>query len=238
MRKSLALIPVLLLGACSTVEEAVMGPQLSDMGYPSALLPLDQQIGPRQDQAASAGSLWRAGSRTFFRDQRAREVGDILTVQIEIDDRASVQNTTQRDRTSQTQSGVGAFFGLEQALGQVLPSGYDPSNMVELESGSSSSGSGTIQRSERVSLTVAAVVTAVLPNGNLVIQGRQEVRTNREVRELLVSGIVRPNDISSANTIDHTQIAEARISYGGRGDVSRIQSPPAGQSLVERFSPF
>ena len=95
-----------------------------------------------------------------------------------------------------------------------------------------------MNRSEKVSLTIAAVVTDVLANGNLVIQGRQEVRTNREVRELTVAGIVRPEDISSANTIAHTQIAEARISYGGRGDISRVQSTPAAQSLVERFSPF
>lgn len=237
MRKSLLLLPLLMLGACSTVEEAVMGPQLSDMGYPAALVPLEQPIG-RQTGSASAGSLWQAGSRTFFRDQRARDVGDILTVEIQIDDRANLQNSTTRERSNETQSGIGAFFGLENALGQAFPAGFDPSNLVELEGGSSSSGSGVIQRSERVELTVAAVVTAVLPNGNLVIQGRQEVRTNREVRELLVSGIVRPEDISSANTINHTQIAEARISYGGRGDVSRVQGPPAGQSIVERFSPF
>lgn len=237
MRKLLILAPLAMLGACSTVEEAVRGPQLSDMGYPAALVPLEQPIAP-PPRAASAGSLWQAGSRTFFRDQRARSIGDILTVNIDIDDRASVQNSTQRDRSSETQAGVGSFFGLENALGQLFPSGFDPSNMVELESETSSAGSGVIQRSERVSLTVAAVVTAVLPNGNLVIQGRQEVRTNREVRELLVSGIVRPEDISSANTINHTQIAEARISYGGRGDVSRVQGPPAGQSIVERFSPF
>lgn len=238
MRKSLALLPVLLLGACSTVEEAVMGPQLSDMGYPAALLPMEQSYSPTPPQPGSAGSLWRAGSRSFFRDQRAHQVGDILTININIDDRASLQNSTARDRTAETQAGVGSFFGLENALGALFPAGFDSENMVDLESGSSSSGSGTINRAERVNLTIAAVVTAVLPNGNLVIQGRQEVRTNREVRELLVSGIVRPNDISSQNTIDHTQIAEARISYGGRGDVSRIQGPPASQSIVERFSPF
>ncbi len=237
MSRSFALIPLLLLGACSTVEEAVRGPDLSNMGYPAALVPLEQQMAP-PPQPASAGSLWRAGSRSFFRDQRARNVGDILTVNINIDDRASLQNSTQRDRSSETNAGVGSFFGLENALGVLFPDGFDPDNMVEMQSGSSSAGSGTINRAERVSLTIAAVVTAVLPNGNLVIQGRQEVRTNRELRELLVSGIVRPNDISSENTIDHTQIAEARISYGGRGDVSRVQSPPAGQSVVERFSPF
>ncbi|MNE48413.1 Flagellar L-ring protein precursor [compost metagenome] len=110
--------------------------------------------------------------------------------------------------------------------------------MIGTEGEANSAGSGSVNRSERVSLTVAAVVTAVMPNGNMVIQGRQEVRTNREVRELTVAGIVRPEDISSANTIAHTQIAEARISYGGRGDISRMQATPAAQSLVERFSPF
>lgn len=237
MSRSFALIPLLLLGACSTVEEAVRGPDLSNMGYPAALVPLEQQMAP-PPQPASAGSLWRAGSRSFFRDQRARNIGDILTVNINIDDRASVQNSTQRDRSSETNAGVGSLFGLEEALGTFFPSAFDSDNMIEMQSGSSSAGSGTINRAERVNLTIAAVVTAVLPNGNLVIQGRQEVRTNRELRELLVSGIVRPMDISSENTIDHTQIAEARISYGGRGDVSRVQSPPASQSVVERFSPF
>ena len=111
-------------------------------------------------------------------------------------------------------------------------------NLVGLEGESNSNGSGSVNRSEKVSLTIAAVVTDVMVNGNLVIQGRQEVRTNREVRELTVAGIVRPEDISSANTIAHTQIAEARISYGGRGDISRVQATPAAQSLVERFSPF
>jgi flagellar L-ring protein precursor FlgH len=110
--------------------------------------------------------------------------------------------------------------------------------MIGMEGESNATGSGSVNRSERVNLTIAAVVTDVLANGNLVIQGRQEVRTNREVRELTVAGIVRPEDISSANTIRHTQIAEARISYGGRGDISRVQATPAAQSLLERFSPF
>jgi flagellar L-ring protein FlgH len=241
MRKLLLLSAIALsaasLAACSTVEEAVRGPDLSNMGYPTALVPLDQRMGP-PPAPASAGSLWQAGSRSFFRDQRARNVGDILTVNIDIDDSASVQNSTQRARANETSNGVGSFFGLEGALGALFPSGFDPANAVSLEGGSSSSGSGTIRRSEQLTLTIAAVVTAVLPNGNLVIQGRQEVMTNREMRELLVSGIVRPQDISSRNTINHTQIAEARISYGGRGDISRIQGPPAAQSIVERFSPF
>ena len=129
-------------------------------------------------------------------------------------------------------------FGLESSIGQAFPGGFDPASMVSLEGASNANGSGSVNRSEKVSLTIAAVVTDVMANGNLIIQGRQEVRTNREVRELTVAGIVRPEDISSGNTIAHTQIAEARISYGGRGDISRVQAAPAAQSLVEQFSPF
>ena len=238
-----ALASTLALGACSTAVEAVRGPELAPIAYPAALIPASQAYLPpveqqRADRAASANSLWRSGSRTFFGDQRARRIGDILTVNIDIDDRAQTQNSTQRSRSNEMSGGVTNFFGLENSLGRAFPGGFDAANLVGLEGESSANGSGSVNRSEKVSLTIAAVVTDVLSNGNLVIQGRQEVRTNREVRELTVAGIVRPEDISSANTIAHTQIAEARISYGGRGDISRMQATPAAQSLVERFSPF
>jgi flagellar L-ring protein precursor FlgH len=231
------------LTACSTAVEAVRGPELAPMTYPAALVPANQTYLPtaeqqRADRAASANSLWRTGARTFFGDQRARRVGDIVTVNIDIDDRAQTQNSTQRTRSNDISAGVTNLFGLEGSLGQLFPGGFDPENMVGMGGESNAAGSGTVNRSEKVSLTIAAVVSDVLPNGNLVIQGRQEVRTNREVRELTIAGIVRPEDISSANTIQHTQIAEARISYGGRGDISRVQASPAAQSLVERFSPF
>jgi len=230
----------LTLGACSTAMEAVRGPELAPIGYPAALIPAQQAYlpAPEARQAASANSLWRTGARTFFGDQRARRIGDILTVTINIDDQAQTQNTTARTRTNDIAGGVSNLFGLENSIGRAFPGGFDPANMVGMSGSSNANGSGSVSRSEKVSLTIAAVVTDVLGNGNLVIQGRQEVRTNREVRELTVAGIVRPEDISSANTIDHTQIAEARISYGGRGDISRVQATPAAQSLIERFSPF
>ncbi|GAA0869195.1 flagellar basal body L-ring protein FlgH [Brevundimonas basaltis] len=238
-----ALTSTLALGACSTAVEAVRGPELAPIGYPAALVPTSQVYLPspeqqRADRAASANSLWRTGARTFFGDQRARRVGDILTVNIDIDDRAQTQNSTARSRSNEMTGGVTNFFGLENSLGRAFPGGFDPGSLVGLAGESSANGTGSVSRSEKVSLTIAAVVTDVLANGNMVIQGRQEVRTNREVRELTVAGIVRPEDISSANTIAHTQIAEARISYGGRGDISRVQATPAAQSLVERFSPF
>lgn len=227
------------LCACGTVRETVDGPKITGMGYPAAIVPLQQQIAPPQvTQPASANSLWRAGARTFFHDQRARNVGDILTVQIDINDSAQLHNSTDRSRTNGMQAGVPHFFGLESSLGKILPSGYNPSQMIDVTGANNSTGKGVIQRSEQVSLTIAAVVTGVLPNGNLVIQGKQEVKTNNELRELTVAGIVRPEDISATNTIKHTQIAEARISYGGRGDVTRVQKAPAAQALLERFSPF
>ncbi len=242
MRKSVLVLSLaaLSLGACSTAIEAVRGPELAPIGYPAQLVPVSQayQAPPEQRQAASANSLWRTGARAFFGDQRARNIGDILTVNINIDDRAQTSNTTARSRTNDINGGVTNFFGLENSLGRAFPGGFDPQNLVGVQGSSNANGTGSVSRSERVNLTIAAVVTDILSNGNLVIQGRQEVRTNREVRELTVAGIVRPEDISSANTIAHTQIAEARISYGGRGDISRVQATPAAQSLVERFSPF
>ena len=230
------------LAACSTVKEAVRGPELTPVGYPVALTPQSQIImASARDgipQPASANSLWRSGARAFFIDQRAGKVGDILTVQIDIDDSAKTTNSTSSSRTSGITAGVPHFFGLESSLGKILPGGFDPANAIETNSNTNNAGAGAVSRAEKISLTIAAVVSAVLPNGNLVIQGTQEVRANTELRQLTVSGIVRPEDISSSNTIKHTQIAEARISYGGRGDISRVQKTPAGQSLVERFTPF
>lgn len=232
------------LAACSTVTEAVRGPELAPVGYPAALVPREQQILPLASVReptpipASANSLWRAGARTFFADQRAGRVGDILTVQIDIDDSAKTINSTSSSRTSGTTAGMPHLLGLESSLGRILPGGYDPANAIEVGSKTANAGAGAVNRAEKISLTVAAVVTGVLPNGNMTIQGTQEVRTNTDIRQLTVAGIVRPEDITAANTIRHTQIAEARISYGGRGDISRVQKTPAGQSLIERFSPF
>mgnify|MGYP001601509723 FL=1 len=225
------------LGACSTIKEAVRGPELAPVGYPAALAPMDQHI-IAVSTPPTANSLWRTGARTFFNDQRAAKVGDILTVLINIDDSAKTTNQTTSTRTSGVTAGVPHLLGLESSLGKILPGGFDPANALSTNSKTSNDGSGAVSRAEKISLTIAAVVSAVLPNGNLVIQGTQEVRTNNEVRQLTIAGIVRPEDIASNNTILHTQIAEARINYGGRGDISRVQKTPAGQSLIEKFSPF
>ncbi|HEX4710982.1 flagellar basal body L-ring protein FlgH [Phenylobacterium sp.] len=238
-RLAAALLILAPLGACTTVKEAIHGPELAPVGYPAALAPMDQKILVRDTpQPASPNSLWRVGARTFFNDQRASKIGDILTVQINIDDSAKTTNSTSSSRTSGMTAGIPHLLGLESSLGKILPGGYDPANALSTNSKTTNDGAGAVNRAEKISLTIAAVVSGVLPNGNLVIQGTQEVRTNTEVRQLTIAGIVRPEDISSSNTIQHTQIAEARINYGGRGDISRVQKTPAGQSLIERFTPF
>ena len=238
-RLAAALLILAPLGACTTLREAVHGPELAPVGYPAALAPMEERILARDTaRPASPNSLWRTGARTFFNDQRASKIGDILTVLIEIDDSAKTTNSTSSSRTSAIQAGIPHLLGLETSLGKILPGAYDPANALSTNSKTTNDGAGAVNRAEKISLTIAAVVSGVLPNGNLVIQGTQEVRTNTEVRQLTVAGIVRPEDITSSNTIRHTQIAEARINYGGRGDISRVQKTPVGQSLIERFAPF
>ena len=193
---------------------------------------------PVQASIHQANSLWRVGARSFFRDQRAAAVGDILTVTIAIEDKAQVDNSTTRTRNSSEDADLTNFLGFEGELAKVLPNSINPSSAVSLGSTSTSTGEGTINRKETITLVVAAVITQILPNGNLVIQGSQEVRVNFEVRELTITGIIRPEDITSDNTIRHTQIAEARISYGGRGQITAIQQPRYGQQLIDVVLPF
>jgi flagellar L-ring protein precursor FlgH len=182
--------------------------------------------------------LWRIGSKNFFKDQRANKIGDILTINITINDKASINNKTTRTRTNSDSANAANFLGLESQLNKILPSAVKPSALVNMGSATSNVGTGKVDRSESVDLTLAAVVTQVLPNGNMVIQGRQEVRVNFEVRELTVMGVIRPEDISSTNTVQHTQIAEARISYGGRGQLTDVQQARYGSQLFDILFPF
>jgi len=183
-------------------------------------------------------SLWRPGSRAFLKDQRASEIGDILTIIIEIADSANISNTTNRSRTNAEDASASAFIGLETKVAELLPDAFDPTNLVDLDSTSSSQGAGSVARNETINLRIAALVTQVLPNGNMVVSGRQEVRINYEKRELLVAGLIRPEDITNTNTIGYDQIAEARIAYGGQGHISDVQQPRYGQQVFDILWPF
>ncbi|NNE82776.1 MAG: flagellar basal body L-ring protein FlgH [Alphaproteobacteria bacterium] len=186
----------------------------------------------------NANSLWRTGARAFFKDQRAADVGDILTVVVDLDDQATINNATTRARTATEDASLNAFLGYESSLSAVLPTAINPGNLLDIDSQTDSTGSGKISRDEQIEVKIAAVVSQVLPNGNMVIHGRQEFRINFEARELQIAGIIRPEDISSTNSIVYEKIAEARISYGGRGQISDLQQPRYGQQVLDILFPF
>ena len=197
--------------------------------------PVHMPIPTPQPASYSPNSLWRNGSRAFFKDQRAHQVGDILTVSVNLNDKAVIANETQRSRENKEDSGVDTLFGAKKYPIMNTPVG---TRIFTGDSSSSSDGKGSVNRSEALVTNVAGVVTQVLPNGNLVVEGKQEVRVNFEIRELIVAGIVRPEDIQSDNTIDSTKIAEARIAYGGRGQITDVQQPRYGQQVLDVLLPF
>lgn len=213
--------------ALSAIENPVSQP-----GYRPVRMPMPAPAYVSQKN----NSLWRSGSRAFFKDQRARRVGDILTVEVNITDSAKLENKTERKRTGSEGMNVTSLFGLENTLFSLNDVGG--AAKVDLGSTGSASGEGSVDRKETLTTSIAAVINQVLPNGNLVIEGRQEVRVNFEVRELIVAGIVRPEDITAQNTISSKKIAEARISYGGRGQLSSVQQPRYGQQFLDILLPF
>ena len=203
-------------------------------GYRPVSLPMPQASPPTRHE----NSLWRPGARAFFKDQRASQIGDVLTVTIAIGDKAILDNSTSRGRTTKDTSSAASLFGFENQLQKILPHGASPSSLSNVQGTTDNEGTGKITRDETVNLTMAAVVTQVLPNGNLVISGHQEVRVNFEVRDLQITGIIRREDIDSTNTISHDKIAEARISYGGRGQITDVQQPRYGTQVLDIVSPF
>jgi len=243
MRPSVLALAVALSG-CGALQ------RLSDVGRPPAMTP---STDPTKDPAwrpmtmpsprpeavpAEADSLWRSGSRAFFKDQRAAQVGDLLTVQVNVADAAALSNVTATTRTAAENMATPNLLGFEQQIPKVLPKAANPASMIATSSSNSNAGSGTATRSETVTISLAGVVTQVLPNGNLVVEARQEVRVNSELRELKVTGVVRPQDITSDNTVTHDRMAEARISYGGRGTLTDVQQPRWGQQIMDILLPF
>lgn len=183
-------------------------------------------------------SLWRQGSRAFFKDQRAGRVGDILTVVIEINDEATLDNSTSRSRSTDESAGLDNLLGYESRINNIFDGDAIPGELVNADSDSSTSGSGSVEREEEIDLRMAAIITQVLPNGNLVLQGSQQVRVNFELRHLSVQGVIRPEDITSLNEVPYDKIAEARIAYGGEGTISDVQQPRYGQQIYDILFPF
>jgi flagellar L-ring protein precursor FlgH len=229
-------------GGCSSIDRlSQIGeqPKLSSIDNPTAApgyKPVQMPMPKPEAVSYNANSLWRNGSRSFFKDQRAHQIGDLLTVTVNITDQANFANESQRSRKSTDDSGVTAFFGsslLSGAAAAVLPGRF-----LTADSNNSYDGKGSIVRQETLQTNIAAVVTQLLPNGNLVVEGKQEIRVNYEKRELIVAGIVRPEDIQSDNTIDSSKIAQARIAYGGHGQITDVQQPRYGSQVMDVLLPF
>lgn len=187
---------------------------------------------------AQTASLWTGERGSLLGERRAMTRGDILTVVVEIDEGAQINNSSDRSRRASQEMEINDLFGWPQRMDERLPAGASMGSAVGLGSNSSARGDGSIRRSEKLTLRVAATVTDVMPNGVLAIQGSQEVRVNFEMRELLVSGFVRPIDISRQNEITYDKIASARISYGGEGQISDMQQPRYGQQIADALLPF
>ncbi|HEY6027557.1 MAG TPA: flagellar basal body L-ring protein FlgH [Pseudolabrys sp.] len=230
-----------LLSGCAAVDRLKtigQAPPLSAVDNPTArpgYKPVQMPMPAAQPASYNPNSLWRNGSRAFFKDQRAHQVGDILTVQVNITDKAIIANETQRSRDTKEDSGIDNFFGKSKVP---IVNSAVPTRIFTSDSTTQMDGKGSVNRSEALQTNVAAVVTQVLPNGNLVVEGRQEIRVNFEIRELIVAGIVRPEDIQSDNTIDSSKIAQARIAYGGRGQLTDVQQPRYGQQVLDVILPF
>ncbi len=242
--RALVLLAVLALPGCGTLS------RLSEVGRPPSMTPSSDPTAdpawrpislpmPRgQTEPPEANSLWRSGSRAFFKDQRAASVGDLVTVLVNITDGADMKNESTGGRSGSESMGVPSLFGLESSIPKILPNTVNPASLVSTTSKGASLGSGSIKRTETVTLRLAGVITQVLPNGNLAVAARQEVRVNSELRELMVSGVLRPQDIGSDNTVRHDRLAEARIAYGGRGQITDVQRPRYGQQLLDILLPF
>ena len=232
------------LSACNTYQRLTQvgsTPQLTEIKNPQHdpnYRPVTLPMPKAEADIRQANSLWRPGARAFFKDQRAAQTGDILTVVIDINDKATLTNSTNRSRTNKESSALNGLLGFENNLTKYLPNQVDNTKLLGLDGATNNAGAGKIDRGEEITLKVAAIVTQILPNGNLVIQGKQEVRVNFEVRELQITGIVRREDIASTNTISYEKIAEARIAYGGRGLITDVQQPRYGNQVLDVLFPF
>lgn len=233
---------MLLAAACSRIQDVGQTPDFTPVNTTAEVSAmLDETVRQRRHLPRNIDthpSLWSADRRSLFGDRRANLQGDILTVVIKIDDSASISNSTSRSRSGSEASAAPQLLGIPQVIDRFLPGDATLGNAANISSASTNNGQGSVSRFETLELKVAATVTDVLRNGVLKIQGSQEVRVNFEVRELLVTGYVRPEDISRRNEVTYDKIAAARISYGGRGQITDVQQPRYGQQIADIILPF
>ncbi len=244
MRKTILFLLPFMMTACGTVEKVSnigKAPEMASIENPTTKAeyqPVSLPMPAPKDANRQKNSLWAANRTTFFKDQRAADIGDIITVTINIKDKAELDNETERTRESGENAGLDTILGYEQALDRVLPEAVDNTALVGGSADSNYKGTGTVDREEKITVKLAALVTQLLPNGNMVIHGQQEVLVNFEKRVLKIDGVIRPQDITTTNTISYEKVAEARISYGGEGQITDVQQPRYGQQLYDVIFPF
>lgn len=240
MKQAIALCALITLASCGRLEDVGKRPDFTPSDNAAEVAAMSVYGQPQQAAMPNGdrASLWSGGRGSLLGDRRASMQGDILTVVIEIDDSASISNSTSRSRAGSESASAPNLLGIPQVVDRLLPGDASLANAADINSSSSSNGQGSVSRNESLELKVAATVTGVLQNGVLRIQGSQEVRVNFEIRELLVTGYVRPEDISRRNEITYDKIAAARISYGGRGQISDVQQPRYGQQIADIILPF
>ncbi|WP_404818140.1 flagellar basal body L-ring protein FlgH [Ruegeria profundi] len=232
---------VLVVSACGRVDHLGRPPSFTpneDSPEQVAMLWPGLPLHTQPQRNVDRSSLWSGGQNSLLGDQRAIKKGDILTVVIELDEQAEFTNDTERSRSASESLGINGLFGLPQRANRRLPEGASLAEAVAINSASESEGEGSVTRKEKLTLRVAATVVDVLPNGVLSITGSQELRVNFELRELLVTGYVRPQDISRRNEITYDKIASARVSYGGRGQITDVQQPRFGQQILDAVLPY
>lgn len=195
-------------------------------------LPSDSKA---EDQPLSAGSLWRDGrpASLLFTDARALRANDLVVIKIE--ERADARRTADTDleRTSEANAQISAFLGM---LEKIKSAGVDPT--LTGSSKSSFKGEGQTGRTEHLTATVPAMVTKVLPNGNLFIEGHRVILVNNEEQHFYISGVVRPIDIDQENSVKSAMVADAQIEFVGRGVLSDNQKQGWLSRVLGKVWPF
>lgn len=215
----------------SDVRNPTEQPEYKPMSWP-----LPENSPPNKQYA---NSLWQPGARAFFRDGRASRVGDLLKVNVRINDKLQFINQTEAKRTTIDNATSAETMGIAEKAAKLIPHlQMNPDQLVDITGNNNVKGTGTINRQDVITTQVTAIITQLLPNGNFVIDGTQEIMMNQDVREVSVRGVVRPQDIRSDNTIDSYQIAEARIAYTSRGQLSDQQKPRWGGQIIDAIAPF
>lgn len=192
-----------------------------------------------QPSLAEQASIWSDNSPSgwLFSDRKASRVNDVVTIKVVESATAEGKAATKLSKKNEVEAGITGLVGLEDILARYNPT-MELGTMLGAKTDSNFAGSGETERSGKLIATITAVVTDVLSNGNLVIEGRKEIRVNDETQILIVTGIVRPDDISADNSILSSRIAQTKLSFEGKGVASRRQRPGWLSRFIDAVWPF